>query len=152
VLHVLRSAQPRLPEVFRVTFEPERVISVATQESRGHHWCAGKNAILCSAIGHVGSFRSTAEELKLHVLDEVTFEDHHRYTGQDVDALRLKAKIAQADIVLTTEKDAAKLTSWLTPADPWWAVRLSTRVNEGEERLREHITDRMKSGRTEVCA
>jgi hypothetical protein len=37
---------------------------------------------------------------------------------------------------VTTEKDACKLAALLHPTDSWWAVRLTTDVTVGEERLR----------------
>jgi hypothetical protein len=37
---------------------------------------------------------------------------------------------------VTTEKDACKLAALLQPTDSWWAVRLSTSVTVGEDRLK----------------
>jgi hypothetical protein len=37
---------------------------------------------------------------------------------------------------VTTEKDACKLAALLQPTDSWWAVRLTTNVIAGEDRLR----------------
>jgi tetraacyldisaccharide 4'-kinase len=75
----------------------------------------------------------------LRVLEEVVFPDHHDYTAMEMDGLRMKAQVARAELVVTTEKDAGKLAALLKPTDAWWAVRLSTRVIVGEEKLRQRI-------------
>ena len=136
--HLRRLGQP-LPDVSQVTFKPEGLTSVTTQEWQAGHWCAGKTAILCSGVGHARSFRSVAEVMGLRVLEEVWFPDHHQYTGVEVDGLRRAAQAARAELVVTTEKDAGKLAPLLKPTDAWWAVRLSTQVGEGEEKLRQRI-------------
>jgi tetraacyldisaccharide 4'-kinase len=41
---------------------------------------------------------------------EKSFRDHHAYSQSDVDALTASAKRAGAHFVITTEKDAVKLT------------------------------------------
>jgi tetraacyldisaccharide 4'-kinase len=72
-------------------------------------------------------------------LDEVAYADHHAYTSQDVERLSARATELQAELVVTTEKDACKLATLLQPTDSWWAVRLTTDVTVGEKRLRQLV-------------
>jgi tetraacyldisaccharide 4'-kinase len=146
-----RIGQP-LPDVSQIMFKPEGLMSVTTREWRASDWCAGKTAILCSGVGHAKSFRSVAEAIGLRVLEEVFFSDHHRYTAAEVNGLRMKAQAAQTELVVTTEKDAGKLVALLKPTDAWWAVRLSTQVIVGEERLRQRILGCTKPARVDACA
>jgi tetraacyldisaccharide 4'-kinase len=88
----------------------------------------------------------------LRVLDAALFPDHHDYTAADVDGLRRKAQAARAELVVTTEKDAGKLAGLLNPTDAWWAVRLSTRVTVGEERLRQRILSCTQPVQMDACA
>ena len=152
ILGRLRRIGQPLPEVSHVTFKPEGLMSVTTQEWRDRDWCAGKAAILCSGIAHAGSFRSVAEAMGLRVLEEVPFPDHHDYTATEVDNLRMKARAARAELVVTTEKDAGKLAALLKPTDAWWAVRLSTRMIIGEEKLRQRILSCAKPLQMDACA
>jgi tetraacyldisaccharide 4'-kinase len=152
ILGRLRRIGQPLPEVSHVTFKPEGLMSVTTQEWRDCDWCAGKAAILCSGIAHAGSFRSVAEAMGLRVLEEVLFPDHHDYTATEVDNLRMKARAARAELVVTTEKDAGKLAALLKPTDAWWAVRLSTRMIMGEEKLRQRILSCAKPLQMDACA
>jgi tetraacyldisaccharide 4'-kinase len=152
ILERLRGIGQPLPDVSHVTFTPEGLTSVTTGEWRDRDWCTGKAAILCSGIAHAGSFRPVAESMGLRVLDEALFSDHHDYTATEVDGLRRKAQAARADLVVTTEKDAGKLAALLNPTEAWWAVRLSTRVTVGEERLRQRILSCTQPVQMDACA
>jgi len=151
VLGQLRRIGQPLPDMSHVMFKPEGLTSVTTREWRASDWCAGRTAILCSGVGHAGSFRPVADALGLRILEEVFFPDHHRYTTAEVDGLRMKAQRALAELVVTTEKDAGKLAAFLNPTDSWWAVRLSTQVLVGEERLRQRILSCTKPAQVDAC-
>jgi len=49
--------------------------------------------------------------------------------------------------VVTTEKDACKLAALLQPTDSWWAVRLTTNVIAGEDRLRRLVLGAVEKAR-----
>jgi tetraacyldisaccharide 4'-kinase len=124
-------------DLIQAVFRPEHLVSVVTGAMQPLSWSKGKTALLCSGVGHAGSFRSLVEHIGIKILDEVTYTDHHAYTNQDVERLSARASELQADLVVTTEKDACKMASLLHPtADNWWAVRLTTDIKAGEDRLR----------------
>ncbi len=135
VCHRLQATLGTMPDPIQVVFRPESLVSVMTGASQALSWSKGKTALLCSGVGHAGSFRSLVERLGIKILDEVVYVDHHAYTSQDVEQLRAKTTELQAELVVTTEKDACKLAALLHPTDNWWAVRLTTDVIVGEERL-----------------
>ena len=136
VYHRLQATLGTMPDPIQVVFRPESLVSVVTGALQSLSWSKGKTALLCSGVGHAGSFRSLVERIGIKILDEVVYVDHHAYTSQDVEQLRAKAAELQAELVVTTEKDACKLAALLQPTDTWWAVRLTTDVIVGEERLR----------------
>jgi tetraacyldisaccharide 4'-kinase len=125
-----------MPDPIQAVFRPESLVSVMTGISQPFSWSKGKTALLCSGVGHAGSFRSLVEGIGIKILDEVVHPDHHVYTSQDVEGLKAKAAELRAELVVTTEKDACKLAALLLPTDSWWAVRLTTNVIAGEDRLR----------------
>jgi tetraacyldisaccharide-1-P 4'-kinase len=47
----------------------------------------------------------------------MTFPDHHWYTASDLESIARKAAGANADVVVTTEKDAVRVG-----AKPGWAA------------------------------
>ena len=134
-----------MPDPIQVRFRPESLWSVVSGVSQPLSWSKGKTALLCSAVGHAGSFRTLVESIGIKVLDEVVYVDHHAYTRQDVERLRARATALPAELVVTTEKDACKLAALLQPTDTWWAVRLTTDVTVGEDRLRQLILGRLKA-------
>jgi tetraacyldisaccharide 4'-kinase len=135
----LQATLSSMPEPIQAVFRPESLVSVVTGASQPLSWSKGKTALLCSGVGHAGSFRSLVERTGIRVLDEVVYADHHAYTSQDVERLRAKAVELQAELIVTTEKDACKLAPLLHPTDTWWAVRLTTHVTVGEDRLRQVV-------------
>jgi len=122
-----------------VIFRPDEVVSVTTGVRHAADWCVGKKAWLVSGIGNSESFRRLAMANGLQVLGETAFADHHAYRSEDLDRIRTQAKRSNAEIVLTTEKDAGKLVPLLRPDDPWWALRLRADVRRGEAQLRRLI-------------
>jgi tetraacyldisaccharide 4'-kinase len=132
----LRATLGSMPDPIQAVFRPESLVSVVTGTSQPLAWSKGKTALLCSGVGHAESFRSLVERIGIRVLDEVAYVDHHAYTSQDIERLRARAAELEAELVVMTEKDACKVAALLQSTESWWAVRLSTNVIVGEERLR----------------
>jgi len=154
VTEVCRRLQATLgttPDPIQVVFRPESLVSVVTGTSQALSWSKGKTALLCSGVGHAGSFRSLVERMGIRILDEVAYADHHDYTSHDVDRLRARAAELRAELIVTTEKDACKLASLLQRTDSWWAVRLTTYVSAGEERLKQLVLSRPNRIPVEAC-
>ena len=135
----LQATLGSMPDPIQTVFRPEILVSVMTGVSKPISWSKGKTALLCSGVGHAGSFRALVERIGIRILDEVAYVDHHAYTSQDVERLRARAAELKAELVVTTEKDVCKLATLLQPVDNWWAVRLTTQVTVGEDRLRRFV-------------
>jgi len=71
----------------------------------------GKKAVLFSGIAKNQSFYHTMKESGINVLDHLEFKDHYRYKKPDVSLINKTAEKVFADVILTTEKDWAKLDS-----------------------------------------
>lgn len=71
------------------------------------------------------------------------FADHHHYTDSDLADVRREARAAGADVLVTTEKDWAKVESLPGASDadlPMWRVDVQIRFSEdGEARLWDQI-------------
>ncbi|HKT34250.1 MAG TPA: tetraacyldisaccharide 4'-kinase [Nitrospira sp.] len=131
-----------LPTTAQVVFRAAELVSVMTGIQRGREWCKGKRALIVSGIGHAPSFRRTVEELGMTVVHEVAYGDHHAYSASDIERLREGAAQRKADLVVTTEKDAGKLRSYLGANDErWWAARLRVDWRTGEDAVRAMILD-----------
>ena len=151
VCHRLQETLGTMPDLIQVVFRPESLVSVVTGASQPLSWSKGKTALLCSGVGHAESFRTLVEKMEIKILDEVAYADHHDYTSVDVERLRSRATELRAELVVTTEKDACKLASLLQRTDSWWAVRLTTYVSAGEERLKHLVLNRPNRIAAEAC-
>ncbi|MCO6436260.1 MAG: tetraacyldisaccharide 4'-kinase [Phycisphaerae bacterium] len=65
-------------------------------------------ALLFAGIGNPHAFESTVRSLGISIVDSCWFPDHHRYRAKDLDRVRASAR-GEYDVIITTEKDAAKL-------------------------------------------
>lgn len=71
-----------------------------------------KTASFC-ALANPGMFTLTLNNLGIHPKEMLAFPDHCEYDEKDIEKIRKHREITGADILLTTEKDAVKLTGKL---------------------------------------
>ena len=117
----------------------------------------GRNWFAFCGIGDPQTFLRQLEAAGGRRAGHRWFGDHHRYLPEDLAALRRDAIAAGADVLLTTEKDWAKLAE-LAPqgaetSPPLWRVDLEIRfLGDDERRLLEQVTAalsaRSSAGRT----
>ncbi|MBH0202649.1 MAG: tetraacyldisaccharide 4'-kinase [Nitrospira sp.] len=131
----LRASACSYEDAIEVVFHPESFVAIGSEEPQTLEWGRGKRAWLVSGIGNSPSFRRSAESMGVVILGETAFEDHHGYRHSDIEKIRVDLQAIGGEIVLTTEKDGGKLRPLLIPNDPWWMLRLGTKVMRGEERL-----------------
>ena len=143
----LRKAGLPAYDMIEVSFKPESFVSVQAELIQPLEWGQGKKAWLVSGIGNGESFRRSAESVGIDVVGETAFRDHYHYQADHVGHIRANAQLAGADFVLTTEKDAGKLSVFLQPQESWWALRIRAEIVCGEERLHRLI---LSEGRTET--
>jgi tetraacyldisaccharide 4'-kinase len=70
---------------------------------------AGQRAVAVAAIARPERFFHALRAEGWDVVREMTFRDHHWFSSRDLDAIRLAARVADADVIITTEKDAMRL-------------------------------------------
>jgi len=70
-----------------------------------------KKALLFSGIAKNQAFYQTAEKMGVNIVSHLEFKDHYRYKGADIEKINKRAMIKEVDLILTTEKDWAKLGS-----------------------------------------
>ena len=143
----LQASGVPIDEICEVSFKPESLVSVQTDQVQSLEWAKGKPVWLVSGIGNSESFRRSAQSVGVTVVGETAFQDHYCYQADDVGRIQTDAKIAGAEYIVTTEKDAGKLAMFLQPQDPWWALRIRADIIRGEERLRRLIVGRAEKVR-----
>lgn len=70
---------------------------------------AGRKAVVFAGIGRPQAFATTVESLDVEVVARRWWPDHHHYRKRDLVSLLTDAKLPRHDLLLTTEKDAAKI-------------------------------------------
>jgi tetraacyldisaccharide 4'-kinase len=152
VWNSVRKACGPLPEPIKVIFKADELIRVTTGERRPAARFRETRTLLFSGIGNAAAFHDFAGNLGLTIVDAAVFPDHVRYHRALLNGIRERGKRADADILVTTEKDAAKLKGLLAPDDPCWALRLVTDIPAGSERLQHMIWSAAAGRAMEGCA
>lgn len=105
----------------------------------------GRRCLALSSIASSSEFESTLDALGVEVVAALSFPDHHRFTERDhVDILEL-VRESNAELILTTEKDAVRLAAW-RPTVPLVALGIEIEVVEGEESLERALRTAVYSG------
>jgi tetraacyldisaccharide 4'-kinase len=152
VWETVRRACDRLPEPIKVLFKADELVHITTGERQSAARFATKRAALFSGIGNAAAFHDLVAGLGIMIVDALVLPDHARYDRSVLDDIRERATRAEADLVITTEKDAGKIASFLMPGDSWWALRLYTDIPAGRERLERLIRSATDVCATEACA
>ncbi|MFQ5429976.1 MAG: tetraacyldisaccharide 4'-kinase [Phycisphaerae bacterium] len=99
-------------------------------------------AVIFAGIANFGSFRRCVEALDVHVLAAYEYPDHHDYTAEEIAALGDVASNLEANVILTTEKDAVKLVGrWEGQACRLLVPRLEIEFQgEGDTILNQMLT------------
>ncbi len=70
----------------------------------------GKRAVLFAGIGRPEAFATTVRSLDVEVVAERWWPDHYHYRRRDIDSLLGVGRFPAHDVLLTTQKDAAKIS------------------------------------------
>lgn len=98
-------------------------------------------------IARPDGFTSMLEEEGLSPVDTMAFADHHTYSERDVERLLEQARILRADGLVTTEKDAVKLTRAMRSRLEWVGPLLTPHLSidlVDEKRMIEKLIGRVQ--------
>jgi tetraacyldisaccharide 4'-kinase len=91
----------------------------------------GSRVLALSGIARPDSFTGMLESLGADIAAVCTYPDHFEYQRSDLAAIFRKAADEKVTMIITTEKDAIRLTK--LHADGIWALRIEQTVVEDEE-------------------
>ncbi|MBM4311937.1 MAG: tetraacyldisaccharide 4'-kinase [Deltaproteobacteria bacterium] len=94
--------------LFRARFKPTGLLHPATGRTFDLETVRGRTAAGLCSIGDPGHFFSMLAALGVSYSRPLVFPDHHRYSANDFRALAARA--ADADYLITTQKDIAKMS------------------------------------------
>ena len=79
-----------------------------------------KRLVAVAGIARPERFFKTVEALDWEIAQAMVFRDHHWFTSKDVETIHDAVQVLGAGGVITTEKDAVRLTSLALPHDIAW--------------------------------
>lgn len=101
---------------------------------------SGRNVLAFSGIGNPDGFRRTlaAIDPEMFHVKQLVFPDHHHYRSADLLRIAAAAKDANANLLLTTEKDLVKLPEEIEGV-PVRAVRIGLEFLSGADPIEEQL-------------
>jgi len=105
----LNTLSPNNKGVFSAETQLEKCITVAGQEQKEPGFLEGKKVFAFSGIGSPEAFKNSINSAGGKVVSYRIFDDHYNYKKEDLLTLLDQYEASQAELILTTEKDAVKL-------------------------------------------
>ena len=98
---------------------------------------AGKRVICVSSIADPSYFHEAVQKLGARIADRMVFPDHHNYRERDRAAIVAAARAAQAEYIVTTDKDAVKFArmSFTFGDTPALTLVIELEITRGKELL-----------------
>jgi tetraacyldisaccharide 4'-kinase len=125
----------RVPE-FRAQFIVSAVVNLTSGRKESVEVLKGRPCVAFCGIARPDSFRRILIESGIVVKEFLTFRDHHRYSENDLMDIAERCKSLGLRMVVTTEKDAARLSNEveqrLLSSVSLYYIELATKVMEEE--------------------
>jgi tetraacyldisaccharide 4'-kinase len=133
----ISNLHPEVP-IYTTTNRISRVADLESGETVDHdgsiHLTSSRALAFCG-LGNPENFYALLRREGFTVAETRSFRDHHYYSQADVDELDISAKACRADILLTTAKDAVKLTEFEF-GSPCYVVEIDIEINDAEDFVR----------------
>ena len=110
----------------------QRGVKEETDSRMGLGAIGSRQAFAFCGLGNPGNFFDLLSRNAFKVGGSVAFRDHHIYSQKDIEKIESEAKLAGAEIQLTTAKDAVKLSN-LKFEIPCFVVEIEMVVDESEK-------------------
>ena len=113
---------------------------------RGAMSIAGKRILAVCGIGNPDAFATTLMRCSAESVELLAYPDHHVYTEADFVRIDTVFQAAQADLIVTTQKDEQKLEAFAGDRNlPICVLEVALVITEGVEELTEVLlSDRFK--------
>jgi tetraacyldisaccharide 4'-kinase len=124
-------------KIFTSTFSVASFRRAKTKFSVNLESVKGKKAVAFCGIGQPESFRTSIEEIGVHVVSLMPFEDHHLYSRADLARVATDQEKLSAEYIVTTEKDMARLSGSASgdflEMNPVFYVEMRTEIHQQKE-------------------
>jgi tetraacyldisaccharide 4'-kinase len=141
----LNTLSPENSGIFAAETVLGKCISIADQEEKEASFLKEKKVFAFSGIGSPEAFQKSIKTADGEVVSYRVFKDHYNYQKEDILTLLDQYESSQADLILTTEKDAVKLFDFAEIIGdlPLYYLTISMKINNSEE-LMKVINEKIK--------
>jgi len=101
----------------------------------------GKKALIFSGIGNPLAFEDTVRSLGIDAAETLRFDDHHAYTQADIDAVIRRAGDMGAEAIITTEKDAVKISRLKISRPGVFSLRIKLKITKNEAEFDRRLSE-----------
>lgn len=120
-----------------------RLRNIQTGEPISISGLSGIQILAISGIGNPESFERNLNSLKLDIRQHLIYPDHYVYSREDIDIIRETMQEKHIDWLVTTEKDAVKISEFMNARDrDWYILEIEFQLeweNEFWNLLEKHI-------------
>lgn len=101
----------------------------------------GRSATLFSGIGDPDSFEKIIKNTGIKIGLSFRFRDHHNYSQKELDKIIGSSQDKNSDLIITTQKDAVRLSSIRNTHDriQIFVLRIGIKIIENEDRLHNRL-------------
>ena len=131
--------------IFTARHRPKAIRRGGGTEVQPSEFLAGKKVLAFAGIARPASFEKTVRALGASLLGLIPFPDHHVYTEGDIRELESKAAGLSADLILTTEKDAVKLSPFGRFSEGVYVLSIEMEITAHEGTFAEWLLNHLKS-------
>jgi len=126
-----RTVQPA--ELFRSTYTPRALVNLYTNTLAEPHTLQGKRVYAFCGIADPTSFEAPILALGARLAGFRAYPDHYNYTAEDLELLEGEATMKDAELIVTTGKDGAKIKGFLPRKLPFFQLDAELELPERKE-------------------
>lgn len=126
-------------EIAECRHEPQYLQNAYSGEKKPLEFLQGMRVAALSGIAVPEGFEDSLENLGATVVLRDRYADHHRYSQQEVISLINKSLAADAQVIITTEKDAVRLPHIERRDLPVYFLRVQIKLLSGAENFHDYI-------------
>lgn len=119
--------------IIECVHQPMYFEDVFTGERKGLELLAGKKVASLSGIAQPESFEQSLVKLGGEVVYAKRFADHHRFTQQEILNAINRSKKRQAEMIVTTQKDAVRFPKIDRRDVPFYFMRVEIKIVDGAD-------------------
>lgn len=131
VINRIKTLNPAAP-IFKARHRPAGFVRLADGRIEGVELVKDKKILIFSGIENPEAFSFSLKELGAKIIEVMDYPDHYFYDERDIIGIERKAKDLSAEIIITTEKDAMRLSDMSLP-DNLWALRVEMEIMDERE-------------------